>query len=84
MALATPALKATLELKIKQALDQPFDEKSNSEEVKQRLARNLAAAIADGVDTWIKTAIVNVQPGIAVSTPVGPGVTTSPGVGTIS
>lgn len=88
MPIATEALRAFLTQGIKNALDQPIDETSNSDEVKQRFAQNIANAIADGVDAWIKTATVTVQAGIPVSTSGSPtaqtGATTGPGTGTIS
>lgn len=88
MPIATEALRASLTQGIKNALDQPIDETSNSDEVKQRFAQNIANAIADGVDAWIKTATVTVQSGIPVSTSGSPtaqtGVTTGQGTGTIS
>ena len=43
-------------------------------------AAKLAAAITD----HIKTATVTVDPGIAVTTPVGPGATSAPGTGMLS
>lgn len=88
MPIATEALRTTLKAKIKEALDQPIDEKSDSEAVKNRFAENIANAIADGVDAWIKTATVTVAQGIPVSTAGSPtaqtGATTAPGTGTIS
>ena len=88
MPIATEALRVSLTQGIKDALDQPIDETSNSEEVKQRFAQNIANAIADGVDAWIKTATVTVQAGIPVSTSGSPtaqtGSTTGQGTGTIS
>lgn len=88
MPIATEALRASLTHGIKNALDQPIDETSNSDEVKQRFAQNIANAIADGVDAWIKTATVTVQAGIPVSTSGSPtaqtGVTTGQGTGIIS
>lgn len=88
MPIATEALRVSLTQGIKDALDQPIDETSNSDEVKQRFAQNIANAIADGVDAWIKTATVTVQAGIPVSTSGSPtaqtGVTTGQGTGTIS
>lgn len=88
MPIATEALRVSLTQGIKNALDQPIDETSNSNEVKQRFAQNIANAIADGIDAWIKTATVTVQAGIPVSTSGSPtaqtGVTTGQGTGTIS
>lgn len=88
MPIATEALRASLTQGIKDALDQPIDETSNSDEVKQRFAQNIANAIADGVDAWIKTATVTVQSGIPVSTSgsaiAQTGATTGQGTGTIS
>ena len=55
---------------------------------RETLAQNIANAIADGVDAWIKTATVTVQAGIPVSTSGSPtaqtGATTGQGTGTIS
>lgn len=88
MPLQTEVLRATLKTKIKEALDQPIDEKSDSEAVKNRFAENISNAIADGVDAWIKTATVTVAQGIPVATAGSPtsqtGATTAPGTGTIS
>lgn len=88
MALATKVLEETLKAKILETLNKPIDEKMSDSEVKQRLASDLASAIADGVDAWIKTGTVTVQPGIPVATAGTPaaqtGATTGPGTGTIS
>lgn len=88
MALATKILEETLKAKILETLNKPIDEKMSDIEVKQRLASDLASAIANGVDAWIKTGTVTVQPGIPVSTVGSPtaqtGATTGPGTGTIS
>lgn len=88
MALATAVLEQTLKAKILETLNKPIDEKMSDGEVKQRLASDLASAIANGVDAWIKTGMVTVQAGIPVSTTGSPvaqtGVTTGPGTGTIS
>lgn len=84
MPLNTEGLRATLKDKIKQALDAPISEKSDSDSVKQDLADAIANAVADGVDVWIKTATVTVQPGIPVTTSAGAGTTSGPGTGTIS
>jgi hypothetical protein len=88
MPLQTEVLRNTLKAKIKEALDQPINEKSDSEAVKNRFAENISNAIADGVDAWIKTATVTVAQGIPVSTTGSPaaqtGATTAPGTGTIS
>lgn len=84
MTINTEGLRATLKSKIKEALDAPISNKSDSEKVKQDFADSIANAVADGVDAWIKTATVTVQPGIAVTTPAGPGATSAPGTGTIS
>lgn len=43
-----------------------------------------AEVIASAVDTFVKTATVTVQPGQAVTTPAGPGSTSSPGTGSLS
>lgn len=88
MALATDVLEQTLSQGIKQILDLPFDEKSDSDEIKQRFADQMAQLISQAVDAWIKTATVTVQAGIPVSTAGGPtaqtGATTGPGTGTIA
>lgn len=84
MPLNTEGLRSTLKDKIKQALDAPISEKSDSNSVKQDLADAIANAVADGVDVWIKTATVTVQPGIPVTTSAGAGTTSGPGTGTIS
>lgn len=88
MALATKVLEETLKAKILETLNKPINEKMTDTQVKQRLASDLASAIANGVDTWIKTGTVTVQPGIPVSTVGSPtaqtGSTTGPGTGTIS
>lgn len=84
MPINTEGLRATLKSKIKEALDAPISNESDSEKVKQDFADSIANAVADGVDAWIKTATVTVQPGITVTTPAGPGATSAPGTGTIS
>lgn len=88
MALATKVLEETLKAKILETLNKPIDEKMSDSQVKERLASDLASAIANGVDAWIKTGTVTVQPGIPVSTTGSPvaqtGATTGPGTGTIS
>lgn len=84
MPINTEGLRATLKSKIKEALDAPISNESDSEKVKQDFADSIANAVADGVDAWIKTATVTVQPGIPVSTSGGAGATSGPGTGTIS
>ena len=88
MALAPKVLEETLKEKILETLNKPINEKTTDAQVKQRLASDLASAIANGVDAWIKTGTVTVQSGIPVSTAGGPtaqtGSTTGPGTGTIS
>ena len=85
MPIATDVLRATLKQKIKEALDQPINEESDSEAVKNRFAENISNAIADGVDAWIKTATVTVAQGITAGSPTAQtGATTAPGTGTIS
>lgn len=86
MPLATSVLIENLTTRIKDALDQPFDEKSSSDDIKKRFAQNLATAIGEEVDTWIKTGQVTTPAGVAVQvTPTsGTGATTAPGIGTIS
>lgn len=84
MALDTNGLKTTLTDKILEAFNAPIDEKSDSATVKKNLATAIATAVAEGVDVWIKTATVTVQPGIPVTTSTGAGTTTGPGTGTIS
>lgn len=84
MALDTNTLKVTLTEKILQALNAPISNESNSDEVKNAFATAVATAVAEGVDVWIKTATVTVQPGIPVATSGGAGVTSGPGTGTIS
>ena len=86
MALQTNVLIENLTNKIKDALDQPFDEKTSSEEIKMRFAKNIATAIGQEVDAWIKTGQVTTPAGVAVQvTPTsGTGATTAPGIGTIS
>lgn len=88
MALATKVLQANLQRRIKAILDVPFDEKSDPEQIKTRFAKDLSSAIADEMETWIKTGMVTVQPGIPVATAGSPtaqtGATTGPGTGTIA
>lgn len=84
MPINTEGLRTTLKQKIKEALDAPISNESDSEKVKQDFADSIANAVADGVDAWIKTATVTVQPGIPVTTSTGAGTTTEPGTGTIS
>lgn len=84
MALDTNTLKVTLTEKILEALNAPISEKSDSATVKSDFAKAIATAVAEGVDVWIKTATVTVQPGIPVTTSTGAGATSGPGTGTIS
>lgn len=84
MALDTKGLQTTLTDKILEALNAPINEKSDSATVKKNFATAIATAVAEGVDVWIKTATVNVQPGIPVTTSAGAGATSGPGTGTIS
>lgn len=84
MPINTEGLRTTLKQKIKEALDAPISNESDSEKVKQDFADSIANAVADGVDAWIKTATVTVQPGIPVTTSTGAGTTTGAGTGTIS
>lgn len=88
MALATKVLEETLKAKILETLNKPIKETMSDAEVKKRFAGDIAKAIADGVDAWIKTGTVTVSPGIPVSTTGTPvaqiGSTTGPGTGTIS
>lgn len=88
MALATKVLQANLQRRIKAILDAPFDEKSDPEQIKTKFANDLSSAIADEMETWIKTGMVTVQPGIPVATAGSPtaqtGATTGPGTGTIA
>jgi len=84
MALNTNKLKDDIYQAILDALNIPIDEKSDSDEVKKRLAERISIAVSNGLDTWVRTATVTVQPGISVSTSAGAGVTTSAGTGTIS
>lgn len=84
MPINTEGLRTTLKQKIKEALDAPISNESDSEKVKQDFADSIANAVADGVDAWIKTATVTVQPGIPVTTSTGAGTTTGLGTGTIS
>lgn len=41
-------------------------------------------ALANSIDAYIKSATITVQPGQVVTTPSGPGSTTSPGTGSLS
>lgn len=45
---------------------------------------DFADQLATIIDNHIKTAAVNVNPGIPVATPVGPGSTSGPGTGSLS
>lgn len=86
--LQTKVLIKNLSDKIKEALDAPISEKSDSNEVKQRIANDLAEAIGNEMEAWIKTATITVAAGIPVSTTGSPtaqtGATTSTGTATIS
>lgn len=68
MAINTEGLRVFLSTKIKEALDTYIDNNSDSDTVKQNFSILIANAISDGVDAWIKTATVIVQPGIPVVT----------------
>lgn len=80
----TEKLRLTLFKKIKDALDSGIDYESDSEEIKNQFSKALSDAIADGVDEWIKSASVTIEPGIQVTTNAGSGVTTTQGFGSIS
>lgn len=86
--LQTDALIKNLTSKIKEALDAPINEKSDSDKVKQKLAENLAKAIGGEIEKWIKTATITVAAGIPVTTSGSPtsqvGTTTGTGTATIS
>lgn len=88
MALATKVLQVNLQTKIKTILDASFDENSDPEQIKTKFAKDLSTAIADEMETWIKTGIITVSAGIPVSTVGSPtaqtGATTGPGTGTIA
>jgi len=84
MALNTNKLKDDIYQAVLDALNIPIDEKSDSDEVKKRLAERISIAVSNGLDTWVRTATVTVQPGISVTTSTGAGVTTGTGIGTIS
>lgn len=86
MALATGILIQNLKTRIKKILDEPFDEKTKSEDKKKQFADELATAIGEEMETWIKTGQVTTPPGISVQvTPTsGTGATVAPGIGTIS
>jgi hypothetical protein len=45
---------------------------------------DFADQLATIIDNHIKTAAVNINPGIPVATPVGPGSTSGPGTGSLS
>lgn len=52
----------------------------------EKSVRDVASALADAIDTYIKGATITVQVGIPVTVvcPAGTGATTGPGSGTIS
>lgn len=87
MPLATSVLQANLQRKIKSILDASFNENSDAEAIKMKFAKDLSSAIADEIDTWIKTATITVNAGIPVATAGSPtaqtGATTGPGTATI-
>jgi hypothetical protein len=56
----------------------------NAMEKTQMSNSEYAGQISDVIDIYIKTATVTVKPGIAVTTPVGPGSTSAPGTGSLS
>lgn len=66
--LDTETLRNNLNKRIKEALDSNINEKSDSDEVKTLFAQKLSSAIADEIDSWIKTATITVEPGISVYT----------------
>ena len=41
-------------------------------------------AFVNSIDTYIKSATITIQPGQVVTTPSGPGATTTPGTGNLS
>lgn len=88
MALKTKELQEGLQKDILEVLNTPISEKSKDGDIKKNFAKELSSAIANRLETWIKTAEVTVQPGIAVSTAgtaaAQKGFTTSNGKGKIS
>lgn len=55
--LNTEKLKHFLIDEIKKTLKAPFDEKSNSDKIKDDFSLKIGKAIADGIDEWIKGAV---------------------------
>ncbi|MDR2079260.1 MAG: hypothetical protein LBP74_06040 [Treponema sp.] len=71
---------ALVEATLKSNLLSLFNSMKNEPMSEEDYAANLAKIIND----HIKTAAVTVNPGIAVTTPVGPGSTSSTGTGSLS
>ena len=59
--LDTVLLKDSLINEIKNTLMSNFDEKSNSDEIKDNFSTNIGSAIANGVDLWLKKSLVSVE-----------------------
>ena len=59
--LDTVLLKDSLINEIKNTLMSNFDEKSNSDEIKDNFSTNIGSAIANGVDLWLKESLVSVE-----------------------
>jgi hypothetical protein len=72
MALAEETLKAQLLALFGKMKNAPMGEEE------------YAGELAKIINNHVKTATVTVDPGIAVSTPVGPGATSAPGTGSLS
>ena len=59
--LNTDKLESFLIDEIKRALNYEFNEKTDSDEIKNNFSQNIGKAIADGIDEWIKEAIKLVE-----------------------
>lgn len=69
-----PLIKSILEVQILAALQNTANSSTSLEDSQRQLAQDLATAI----DSYIRTATIITQPGQVVTTPAGPGVTSTP------
>lgn len=83
MSIQTP-LKPSLQTQIEAAFKNAKDNGSVDGTSSDTIIKTLAKEIADAIDSYAQGMVitVNVQPGQTVSTPLGLGSTTTPGIGT--
>ena len=85
MALNLTKFKSDLKAALKTAQASNFDlDPSNPDTAKDKAMENLANAIAEQVDAYIKTATVSTTVTGACATPAGPGTIEGAGTGSLS